>query len=262
MRLSAKTWAGLNLAGFLATLTLNGLANGLPLFGRQTGDISDSLPNLFVPAGLTFAVWGPIYLGLLVFTVYQTVLAFRAKDPGPAWLAAIAPWVFVSHLANGLWIVAWHGLQFTLSLVLMLVLFGALVKIVLTLGWSKTRFGPAVYGLAAVPWSLYLGWITVALPANVTGLLVASGIGVLAPGEVFWAAALAAVAAGLGLTAAWRYRDPVYPLVISWALGGIALKRADDQAWLAGWAAALALVLLGTALSAALRRGYSPAKTA
>ncbi len=31
----------------------------------MTGELSDRYPNLFVPAGFTFAIWGLIYLLLL-----------------------------------------------------------------------------------------------------------------------------------------------------------------------------------------------------
>jgi hypothetical protein len=41
-------------------IVLNVLANALPLGGRTTGEISDAYPNLFAPAGYTFAIWGLI----------------------------------------------------------------------------------------------------------------------------------------------------------------------------------------------------------
>ncbi|THB68282.1 MAG: hypothetical protein D6B26_00760, partial [Spirochaetaceae bacterium] len=66
----------------------------------------------------------------------------------------------------------------------------------------------------------------------------------------FWAAALAAIAAILAITAVLRHRDSAYALVISWALLGIALARATAEPWLSGWAAALALLTLLVALLA------------
>lgn len=33
------------------TLVMNNLSNALPLFGNSTQEVSDSLPNSFVPAG-------------------------------------------------------------------------------------------------------------------------------------------------------------------------------------------------------------------
>ena len=54
----------LNLALFGVVLVTNGLASALPINGRTTGQISDSFPLVFVPAGYVFAIWGLIYLGL------------------------------------------------------------------------------------------------------------------------------------------------------------------------------------------------------
>ena len=47
---------------YLTMIVTNYLANALPLNGRSTGDISDAYPSLFTPAGITFSIWGVIYL--------------------------------------------------------------------------------------------------------------------------------------------------------------------------------------------------------
>ena len=56
---------------FFAVISINYLANALPIGGVTTGQASDALPNLFTPAGITFSIWGIIYLLLLGYTVYQ-----------------------------------------------------------------------------------------------------------------------------------------------------------------------------------------------
>jgi len=247
-------WALLGIILFLVTVTVNALANALPLFGRLTGQISDGLPNLFVPSGLTFAVWGPIYLALLIFTLYQFVVVLKNPTDPPLWWKKSIGSVLLGHLANALWIVSWHALWYEASLVLMLVLFGSLVRVVLALGWSQNPPRGAAWAMAVLPFSLYLGWITVALPANITGLLVHWGLGNLAPDPLFWAAGVSFIAAVLGIIVSLRYKDPIYPLVISWALFGIALKRSSDLPWLSGWAMALAALCLLLAAGAFFRR--------
>ena len=67
----------LNLVGYLRTIVVNGLANALPMNNRTTGELSDMYPNLFVPAGLTFSIWGLIYLLLAIFVIYQMFIAFN-----------------------------------------------------------------------------------------------------------------------------------------------------------------------------------------
>lgn len=64
---------------FVTMVTVNALANILPINGIGTGAVSDSYPNLFAPAGLTFSVWGLIYLLLAAHTLYQLGL-FRGRE--------------------------------------------------------------------------------------------------------------------------------------------------------------------------------------
>ena len=40
---------------FIAMITMNVLANALPLNGRNTGEVSNAYPSLFTPAGVTFS---------------------------------------------------------------------------------------------------------------------------------------------------------------------------------------------------------------
>ena len=54
-----------NVITLIIALTVNGLANALPLNGKMTGAISDSFAVYFVPAGYVFAIWGVIYLSLI-----------------------------------------------------------------------------------------------------------------------------------------------------------------------------------------------------
>ena len=68
-----------NFFALILTLVINGLANVIPLNGKTTGEISDSYPNLFVPAGITFSIWGIIYLMLILFVLYQVVSIFSQK---------------------------------------------------------------------------------------------------------------------------------------------------------------------------------------
>ena len=75
-----------------------------------------------------------------------------------------------------------------------------------------------------VPFSIYLGWITVATVANVTDVLDFvkwNQFGISS--EVWMVIVLAAVLAIAGLMNFLR-RDAAYALVILWALAGIAVK--------------------------------------
>ena len=215
---------GLNALGLIITLVMNTLASVLPLNGRDTGSISDSIPNLFVPAGLTFAVWGVIYTLLIVFVVYQLMTV--RKNAGQADpVGRLGYWFFISSIANSLWIVAWHWQFQLLSLVLMLVLLTSLIAMHTRLrayaGIKSTGYRFAVM----LPISVYLGWITVATVANFTSVAVVLGWGRFGLSEVFWTLLVMVVAIAINVLAVLLRRDIGFALVGIWALYGIYLKR-------------------------------------
>lgn len=225
------------------TLTLNTLANTLPINGLTTGEISDSFPVRFTPAGYVFSIWGVIYLGLIIYAIYQALPAQR----GNARLQSVA-WPFVvSNVANSAWILAWHYQQFAFSLLIMLLLFATLLHIYHHLGIG--RFGaPRNEALAVrLPFSIYLGWITVATVANTTIVLYNLG---WRQGAAFWASVAIIVALAIGLLVLKRRRDIAYTAVLVWAFIGIAVGQWSAQlvAWTAILAAGVLLIMIGLTL--------------
>lgn len=214
-----RLWQGLHIVGAIIALTMNTLANALPLFGRNTGELSDLYPNLFVPAGFTFSIWGLIYLLLIVFLVYQ----FVTKD-ADGLMKAMAPWLLFNLVMNGLWIVAWHSLQVGLSLVIMFGLLISLIQLNIRLRARKDLAPNGEKWFVRLFVSVYLGWISVATIANVTTLFITMGIdgGSLAPELT---AMMIIIATILGLLFVWLRGDWPYALVIVWALYGIYSKR-------------------------------------
>lgn len=210
-------WIAAAVVSPLAMLVVNGLANALPLNGLTTGAISDRYPIRFVPAGYVFSIWGLIYLALLAFTV---TLAVSRAEPQ---VAPLRPWFVASCLANGAWIFAWHFLQLGLSVVLMLTLLTCLIVL-----YRRTR-QVARWTLAA-PISLYLGWICVATVANVSAFLWSLGWDGAPLSGATWAAVMMVAASAIVLALSVRFRDPIPPLVVVWALVGIIVKFPEETA--------------------------------
>jgi hypothetical protein len=245
-----KALAFLNLVGFILTIILNGMANGLPINGKTTGELSDLYPNLFVPAGITFAIWGLIYLLLLVFIVYQLVEAFR-KVGNTKFIEAIGPWFIVSSVANASWILAWHYVMPVLSLIIMIILLASLLKIYLALESIIQEIpGSKQYFIYPV-FSIYLAWISVATIANTTTVLVHLGWRGGIFGEPSWAILMILVAIGFGIYFLIFRRNMYYPMVIIWALYGIYLKRSTASIVESGiiLTAQIGLVLLVVSMS-------------
>ena len=229
-----------NIIGFAAVVAVNILANALPINGKTTAELSDSYPNLFVPAGYVFAIWGVIYLLLLTFTVYQA----SPKRRGAQFLGKIG-WLFgLSCAANVVWIFLWHYELIFPSLIAMFALLGSLIMIYLRLdiGRGNPQREERLY--VHLPFSIYLGWITVAPIANVVAALVSIDWGGFGLGEVTWTVTMIVVAVILTLLNIQTRGDVGYTLVIIWALGGIIVKQMAIQA-IAATAGAGILALAG-----------------
>jgi hypothetical protein len=215
----------LNLLGFLGTVVVNGLANALPINNMTTGELSDLYPNLFVPAGLTFAIWGLIYVLLAIFVIYQLIPSVRRDAQKVYFVQRIGLLFFISCLANIGWIFAWHYEIVPLSLILMLILLGCLIAIYLRLNIGKSEATKTEKYLVHLPFSVYLGWITIATIANVTALLVDINWNTWGLGEEFWAVAVIIVGIAIALSVLVTRKDIYYCLVVDWALAGILMKR-------------------------------------
>jgi hypothetical protein len=218
----------LNLVGFLATIVVNALANILPINGVTTGEVSGLYPNLFVPEGRTFAIWGLIYVLLGIFLVYPLIPSVRRDPQKVEFVQRIGPLFFVSCLANIGWIFAWHCQVVPLSLLFMLILLGCLLAIYLRLKVGKSEAPKAERYFVHLPFSVYLGWITIATIANVTALMVDINWNTLGLGEQFWAVAVIIVGIAIALSVLFTRKDAYYSLVVDWALLGILLKRLSD----------------------------------
>lgn len=232
------------IVAFLATFALNALANILPLNGLNTGEISDRFEVFFVPAGYVFSIWSLIYVGLLAYAIYQALPA-QANNPR---LTAVAPLFILSSAANVGWLFLWHYEQFVWTFPVMALLLLSLIAIYLRLGTGVTAVSRAETWLVRVPFSIYLGWITVATIANATSLLDYlnwSGWGV---SEAAWAAIMLGVAVVVAALVGYTRRDVAYLAVLVWAFIGIALKHADNGLVSgAAWTATALVVIIALA---------------
>jgi hypothetical protein len=229
----------------LGTLAVNTLANTLPLNGQDQATISDSFEVFFVPAGYVFSIWGLIYLALIAYTIYQALPAQRDDA-----LLNRVGWLYIgTGIANCAWLFVWHYLLFALSLIVMLALLALLITIYLALGTGRTGTDTAQRWLVRVPFSIYLGWITVATVANATSLFNYWGWGNgLDAASAVWAAVMLVVATVIAVLISLRHGDVAYIAVIVWAFAGIAVKHSGTvlvaaTAWAMAAIAALSLII-------------------
>lgn len=207
------------------TIMFNIIANALPLNGLNTGEISDRFKIFFVPAGYVFSIWGLIYLGLIAYAIYQ-VLPAQRENPR---LRSIGYLFILSCAANIAWLYMWHYEIFAFTLVAMGVLLVTLISIYLRLDIGRGEISKVEKWAVHIPFSIYLGWITVAAIANATQLLYYldwNGWGI-SP-EIWTVIMLAAgviISALMSITRA----DVAYSLVLVWAYIGIAVMHGDSS---------------------------------
>jgi len=234
----------LNLLGWAGVLAVNTLANTLPINGYNTGQISAFYPNLFVPAGFTFAIWSVIYLLMTGFTATSVRwLWHRPDDPVGRLAAAVSPLFLLSCLLNAGWILLWHHLQTGLSVLVMLAFLAVLLRTYLVLQPYRDRLRGARRIFLYQFFIVYLGWISVATIANITAWLVSlswDGFGLPPAG---YSIALIVIAIALGGFFTLGRRDAAYGSVIAWALFGIYASQGTANPSI-GWTARAGYTLL------------------
>lgn len=237
----------LNRYGVIAALALviavNWLANWLPLGGITTGQVSAYYESLFTPAGFTFAIWGVIYTGLLIYALYQATHGQSSN----ALLQDVGRLFVVNCFLNCLWLLAWHFQMIAASLVIM-----ATILVSLILIYRRLQRADDVSVMVSVPFSIYLAWICVAAIANASALQTAMNLNDTGLTSIQWTLVKLAVAAAIGASAVLRRRDIAFIGVVGWAAYGIAVKQAETPEV---YGAAMLLVLLAAMLfaSACLR---------
>lgn len=205
----------LNLLFFAVMIYMNYLANALPLNGKTTGELSDAYPNLFVPASITFSIWGIIYLLVAGYCVIQFFPASKGIALNIGWIFAL------TCLFNALWIVAWHYQKLPLSLLIMVSLLVALVYI-------NILIKDLPFGLVKATFGVYLGWISIATIANVTALLVNYNWGGFGIPEQAWTIIMIAAGTVIVSLTLLRLDNPFIGLSVVWAFTGIIIKRSVD----------------------------------
>jgi len=235
----------------LATIFVNYLSNALPINGQNTVVISDRYFTFFTPAGFTFAIWGVIYVGLITYAIYHWL---NLKNKKQEWLEKAVPWFVLANVANMLWLITWHYEQLGLSVLVMLVILGSLIKTYLLVNDKKVPNTQAIKLMVQTPISIYLGWISVATIANIASTLTQAKFSGFGIDPQLWSVALIAVATLLGITMLARRGDVAYVAVLIWATYGIS-RNFVEKSPLVSMTATAAAVLLGVmVLALSLRK--------
>lgn len=211
-------WKWINLAAFVLMVSVNALAELLPIAGYTTGQISAMYSTPLTPAPFSFGIWGVIYLYLAVF-----LLAQLAKPKDLNITGMLGPWFVFSCCFNIAWIIAWHYRAMTVAVLLMLCLL--LVMILIEGNLREQRSNYYERWLVRAPFSIYYGWITVAAIANISVWLMSIGFDGLGLPSQFWETAVLLIGGTVICIGIWVNHDVLYGLAGLWGYVGIMVRQ-------------------------------------
>ncbi len=226
-------------------LVLNGLAGAGLLFGVQTGAVSGANDTPITPPGWAFSIWSVIFVGVAVFAVWQALPAQR----GPRVDRVAGPFV-LANLLNGLWQIPWLTGRFGLAAVVIVGILASLVALYVRLDRLSLR-GAERWAMG-VPTALWLAWLAVATPLNLTVWLRSLG---WTADAVVWPILVIAAVAAVGVWWLSRTADLAAALVLWWAFA--AIGTGVEGALLVTIGAA-ALAVLGALVVGARRQSLWP----
>lgn len=242
-------WPMLGLVSLLGALAVGLLANIIPFNGQTTDDILTKTGMPFQPASWVWAIWGLIFILMAVYVVYTIFPGGLHSDR----TRRIGPLFLIVNLASILWLFFWHWEQFLVSVILMAIVLLALALIYLIAnrpddeGNRPTRMQLL---MVRIPFSVYLGWITVSFLGNLMVWLQHRGwdgspFNLRTWAIVFMIAGLLAAAA----FAAFR-QDAAYVIVFVWAYVAVAQHQWDSSKAVSIFAGIGAVVAAGLAVMA------------
>lgn len=207
------------------------LLGGSDRFDDDPGILND-------PAGYAFAIWGPIFIGMIYYSyriwreTADSDLMTKACYAGiSAGLASIA-FVPIS-MSDMQWLSLVNILWHLVSLIL-------LYKYNIEMRNTHPRLVRWIY----LGPQMYLGWISAATTISVALALREAGVQLQVMTEVGLTIGLLAVLVGVGLWLA-SHRGMTVAVVVAWALIGIIVKHGDIPAVVYAAAAGILLTIIG-----------------
>jgi hypothetical protein len=216
-------------------------------WGQTAAEFAADSDATLKVAGYAFAIWGVIYLGLLIYAVWQVLPATGESEllTRLGWPSALA------FLGIGWWIVA---AAFDWEVGTILLIFGSLLVLLVPL-LTNARTIRALPRAAIERWTvvwplaLLAGWLGVAAPLNLLTVLTGNGDlpAVLSP--TVWALIAVTAVTVKALAVTWVLRTPAFALPIAWGLLGAFVAELERNPTLAvGAILASGVVLVGSVI--------------
>eukprot|EP00401_Gymnodinium_catenatum_P019160 CAMPEP_0117526648 /NCGR_PEP_ID=MMETSP0784-20121206/36390_1 /TAXON_ID=39447 /ORGANISM="" /LENGTH=269 /DNA_ID=CAMNT_0005322875 /DNA_START=78 /DNA_END=887 /DNA_ORIENTATION=+ len=210
---------------YVAMALPNFLASKKVFGGKTNKDISDSYPTYVTPDGATFAVWGLIYLFLLVTAVAQVAPSSHMEailSGGSSWTGLdVRTRLALAFLVNGLWLPVFSFERFWFALGIMAVYLALLVSIYADLNMATLTASESLIFATGV--AMNTSWIVVAFAVNafVCGAVAGWTDEHNVAGSMPVSVAVVTLVTALGCERAIASCDLAWSFVAAWALRGI-----------------------------------------
>ncbi|MFD2563859.1 tryptophan-rich sensory protein [Aquimarina rubra] len=255
-----KTLSILNLISVIFLIGINYIAEAVRFNDTTVGELSRKYDNLFTPSGYAFAIWILIFLGLILYGIYQIRNTFFKPEKADH-ISQTGYWFLIANLLTSSWVIVFTYEYIGLSTIIMLGILFCLSKVVIN---TKMELWDAPTDIIAFTWwpiCLYIGWISVATIANVTIYLTKINWQGFGLDDVTWTVIMVVVAVLLNLFMIVKRNMREFAMVGAWALFAIYVRHNGDYDSIAYTALSGAIILvLAAGIHGFLNRASNPVK--
>ena len=253
-----QTLSILNMLAVLFTIGINYYSQLYTINGNRVSDMSNKYDNLFTPAGYAFAIWGIIFLSLLIFAgyqIYRTIIRKKTFD----FISQSGLWFALATVGTGLWVVVWLYDYTLVSVLVMLVILFSLIKVVVNTDMERWRAPAKTIVFGWWPISIFTGWIAVATIANISAYLSKLGWDGGPLSAISWAIVMIIIATLLNLVLIFTRGMREFAVVGVWALYAIYVRHQNSYDTIAMTALICAAIILFSVLGHAfINRKINP----
>lgn len=242
----------------IAAVLGSGMFNSDSVSQQQDGSLSDQ-GSYLAPAGPAFSIWSVIYLGLIVYTIWQALPAQRQDERQKT----VGGWVAASMALNGLWLVAARFGPLWSTVLVIVLLLAVLARVIVLLGRTPARGWPERIIVDGTN-GLHFGWVTIATVANTAAWLTATVPESWAEQADLIAILVLVAVLVIAAASAWVTGRIAPALATSWGLVWLAVGRLTEQPQstpTAITALIVAALILLVAVVAVARRARSHGRT-
>jgi len=216
----------INFTSLVATVFVNYFFNTRIINGNTVKTVSDRYENMFTPADYAFGIWGIIYFLLTIHFIYCFYLLKNNASKATI-IKKVGLLFAVTSLINCFWIYFWLHDLIGICLILMIVLLYVLTTM-LTRITPKKEPTTLTQLITTTPFTLYGGWVCVAMIANAAAFLVKLGWKHTLEDEL-WTILLIIIAGFINILLSWKYRAVAFGLAGAWGLSAVAINNLDTN---------------------------------